>query len=184
MPKISQLPSATTLGLTDVIPVVQSGVTYQVAAGNLNTATPYGSFYYTGSQTFGVASGSVSMSTTAFSSNITLDATQTKLTVGNSGKYLVNIQTIPSGAATANGIKFFLAVNGAPVANTGVLTTPQTNTAPSASCDFTRIVNMTSGQTLEIIGSGSSATHGITTTAAVGAVPAIPAMSVMIHQVN
>jgi hypothetical protein len=184
MPKISQLSAITSLGITDTIPVVQSGVTYQVAAGNLNTATPYGSFYYTGSQTFGIASGSVSMSTTAFSSNITLDATQTKLTVGNSGKYLVNIQTIPSGAAAANGIKFFLAINGSPVANTSVLTTPQASISPSSSCELTRIINITSGQTLEIIGSGSSVTHGITTTSAVGAVPAIPAMSVMIHQVN
>jgi hypothetical protein len=54
MPKISQLPVVTSLGINDTIPVVQSGVTYQVAAGNLNTATPYGSFSFTGSQVIGI----------------------------------------------------------------------------------------------------------------------------------
>lgn len=182
MPKISQLPSITTIGLTDVIPVVQSGTTYGVAAGNLNSATPYGSFSFTGSQVIGITSSSVSMSTTTFSSNVTL-SNDTRLNVSNAGKYLINGKILPSGSATT--FYGWLRVNG----NTNVaLSTfggqPDNLASPYRQVNFSQIVSLAANDYVELIVSGGAAGFGVATNNNSNGLPVSTAMTFNIHQVN
>lgn len=182
MPKISQLPVTPSVGLTDLIPVVQSGVTYGVLAGNLNTATPYGSFSFSGSQVVGIVSASVSMSTTTFSSNVTL-SNDTRLTVSNAGKYLINGKILPSGsAATFYG---WLRVNG----NTNVaLSTfggqPDNLASPYRQVNFGQIINLAANDYVELIISGGAAGFGVATNNNSNGLPVSTAMTFNIHQVN
>ena len=183
MPKISQLPSIpSSLGLSDVIPVVQSGVTYGVAAGNLNSATPYGSFSFTGSQVVGIVSSSVSMSTTTFSSNVTL-SNDTRLTVQNAGKYLINGKVLPSGsAATFYG---WLRINGN---NNVALSTfggqPDNQASPYRQVNFSQIVTLAANEYVELIVSGGAAGFGLAPNNGVNGLPSASAVTIAIHQVN
>ena len=180
MPKISQLPVTPSIGLTDVIPVVQSGTTYGIAAGNLNSATPYGSFSFTGSQIVGAVSASVSMSTTTFSSNVTL-SNNTRLTVGNSGKYLINGKILPSGStATFYG---WLRVNGTnDVAFSTFGGQPDNQTSPYRQVNFGQIVSLAQNDFIELIVSGGNANFALSTvTNTFGSASAV---TFNIHQVN
>jgi hypothetical protein len=183
MPKISQLPSVSSLGLTDVIPVVQSGTTYGVTAGNLNSATPYGSFSFTGSQVVGIVSASVSMSTTTFSSNITL-SNNTRLNVTNAGKYLINGKILPSGSA----VTFYgwLRVNGTTdVALSTFAGQPDNQVSPYRQVNFGQIVSLAANDYIELFVSGGVAGFGLATVNNASAVfPTASAVTFNIHQVN
>ena len=182
MPKISQLPSVSTLGLSDVIPVVQSGTTYGVAAGNLNSATPYGSFSFTGSQVVGIVSASVSMSTTTFSSNVTL-SNDTRLNVTNAGKYLINGKVLPSGST----VTFYgwLRINGN---NNIALSTfggqPDNLAPPYRQVNFGQIVSLAQNDYIELIVSGGSSNFGLAPNNGANGLPSASAVTIAIHQVN
>ena len=182
MPKISQLPQVTSLGSTDVIPVVQGGTTYGVQAQYLSSPTPYGSFSFTGSQVIGAVSASVSMSTTTFANGISIDATQQRLTVTNAGKYLVNGKVLISGSA-ATFYGWLRTGAGGDVALSTFGGQPDAQANPYRQTNFSQIVTLTANDTIQLIisGGGPEATVRATNNAAF---PSASALTINIHQVN
>lgn len=92
---ISQLPTASALSLTDLVPVVQGGITKQstinqIATASFNAAAYYGSFYHTASMlvTTVLAQYSMSFSTTDFSNGVSISGSdRSQIVIANPGIY-------------------------------------------------------------------------------------------------
>jgi hypothetical protein len=120
------------------------------------------------------------MSTTTFSSNITL-SNDTRLNVANAGKYLINGKILPSGSA--NTFYGWLRING--TLNVALSTfggQPDNLSSPYRQVNFGQIVSLAAGEYVELIVSGGAAGFGLATVA--NTFGSASAVTINIHEVN
>jgi DNA-dependent RNA polymerase auxiliary subunit epsilon len=205
---ISQLPSASIATGSNVLPIVQGGVTDQITVTDLgkgifnlnlpltasgivlngNKQFNYGNFYSTQSQTnpVGNVSHSMYVETDAGSNGVTV-ANQTRITVQNTGTY--NLQFSTQFEKTSNGVDttyVWFKKNGINIVDsaTSLDIAKQAGGGGRAVAAWNIVLPLSSSEYVEIVWQAADTTIQIAYDPASGNIPAIPSVIATLTQVS